>query len=249
MDLQNNFVRLKNLLAILTQFYSKLPSQCISCQSITCADSLLCRHCLDDWRQSADNLAWQDVSVLSQAQKSMQIHELDHLYCLAAYTPPFAQLITQYKFEKNLTVRTALQQVLRESLNRLSPQQIKQFKQYDFFIPVPMHWSALWLRGFNQSAWLTQQLSRHFNIPIINALTKVRATKHQARLSGGARRLHAANVYRVRPAYATGVMGKRLLLIDDVVTTGSTLNSIATCLWAHQAKSVAAATISWARKV
>jgi len=90
----------------------------------------------------------------------------------------------------------------------------------DAVVPVPLHWRRRWQRGFNQSELLARGMARERGIPLIRALRRVRHTDTQAGLSRTARRGNVAAAFRAR--HERAIAGKRVLLIDDVMTTGST---------------------------
>lgn len=100
----------------------------------------------------------------------------------------------------------------------------------DFIIPVPLHESRHLSRGFNQAEEIAREISRRLNVPLrSDLLYSVRKTRQQARLPAAQR---AANV---RGAFAvddeTGILkSKRIILIDDVTTTGATLRENARIL-------------------
>ncbi|MCX7603387.1 MAG: ComF family protein [Bryobacteraceae bacterium] len=99
---------------------------------------------------------------------------------------------------------------------------------FDFLVPVPSHWRRRFSRGFDQALLLARELSRHTGIPVLCALRRTRHTAAQAGLTGRQRRDN------IRGCFATGdpaaIRGKRLLLIDDVLTTGATVNAAAATL-------------------
>jgi len=88
-------------------------------------------------------------------------------------------------------------------------------------VPAPLHWWRHWHRGFNQSELLAREVSRRTGVPLYSALRRVRATSVQAGLSHTARRKNVAGAFRARRASET-LKGRHVLLIDDVMTTGST---------------------------
>jgi ComF family protein len=103
-------------------------------------------------------------------------------------------------------------------------------------VPVPLHRRRLRARGFNQAA----EIAKHLGLPVLAALRRVRATRSQTDLP--AARRHA----NVRDAFALGrgaeVAGLRLVLVDDVSTTGATLEACARVLAAAGAADVRALT-------
>jgi ComF family protein len=99
----------------------------------------------------------------------------------------------------------------------------------DILIPVPLHPSRLREREYNQSLLLADQLTRQFGIPLLyDNLVRVRATPPQTELTRAARLNNLRRSFAVlRPDEITG---KRILLVDDVMTTGTTVNECAKAL-------------------
>jgi ComF family protein len=94
-------------------------------------------------------------------------------------------------------------------------------EQFDFVVPTPLHWWRRWVRGFNQSELLAREIARRTGLPMLRALRRVRATSVQAGLSNSERRRNVAGAFHARRA-AAALKGGNILLIDDVMTTGST---------------------------
>ena len=90
----------------------------------------------------------------------------------------------------------------------------------DYIVPIPLHRHKLVQRGFNQAVQLAEVLGDFYDVPVVSGLKRVRATKSQAKLSRSGRleNLKGAFVWK-----GESLVGKRVLLVDDVVTTGSTL--------------------------
>lgn len=111
---------------------------------------------------------------------------------------------------------------------------------FDAVIPVPLHWRRQWSRGFNQSELLARQVARRRGIPVLRALRRARATQSQTGLSNTRRRKNVTGAFRVRGSFN----GARVLLVDDVMTTGATGSACAAALKAAGAGSVTLLTLA-----
>lgn len=112
----------------------------------------------------------------------------------------------------------------------------------DMIVPVPLHISRVRERGYNQSKLLAEQLSRATGLPFAEAaLERVRATAPQITLSAAERKLNVRDAFQ---ASADAVRGRQVLLVDDVCTTGATLESCSIALRRAGAASVWALTLA-----
>jgi ComF family protein len=96
----------------------------------------------------------------------------------------------------------------------------------DALIPVPLHWRRLWARRFNQSAALAEAVSAVSGVPVIHtALKRIKATAHQVGLSQSERSINVQGAFRLSDEGRMKVTGRRLVLIDDVLTSGATVDA------------------------
>jgi ComF family protein len=96
----------------------------------------------------------------------------------------------------------------------------------DVIIPVPLHWRRLWMRRYNQAAVLATRLAAETGLPLdLTALKRMRYTTSQARLSGAERRENLTTAFAPTRGGARRIRDKRVLLVDDVITTGATLEA------------------------
>ncbi|MBV9970310.1 MAG: ComF family protein [Xanthobacteraceae bacterium] len=107
----------------------------------------------------------------------------------------------------------------------------------DALVPVPLHWRRLWARRFNQAAALAEAISRETGVPVCHALKRVKATPQQVGLTRSERAANVQGAFRVPDRDAT-VRGRRLLLVDDVLTSGATLDTCTRVLLRAGARSV-----------
>ena len=114
-------------------------------------------------------------------------------------------------------------------------------ENWDQITPVPLHPLKQKRRGYNQSEQFANGLSESLGVPVIKSLERVLFTETQTKKSRVDRIANVAQVFAITDKE---VIGKRVLLVDDVMTTGATLVSCANLLLGHQAKTVDLAVIA-----
>jgi ComF family protein len=158
----------------------------------------------------------------------------DAAYSFGSYEGTLQQLIHLFKYAKVET--------LGQPLSRFLLQALPLEANFDLIIAMPMHWRKRWERGFNQAELLAAPVARRYGLPLANNLRRARYTRSQAGLTESGRRENLRGSFRLhRPEQ---IKGKRILLIDDVFTTGSTLRAAAAILKSAGAAHVAALTLA-----
>ena len=146
------------------------------------------------------------------------------------------KVMHDFKYRRQIHFRHLLGSWLAESLAdpRLTG------RRFDFVVPVPLHSARKRERGFNQAELLALSLRRLTGLPVVNALQRTRYTTTQTQFDRNERMENLRGAFRLRRG--SNVQDLRMLLVDDVLTTGSTLSECAKVLKKAGAISVHAAT-------
>jgi ComF family protein len=142
------------------------------------------------------------------------------------YAPPLSTAIQRFKFSQRADLARPLTRLLPWPPLDLSPGEPSSAWSV---VPVPLHYARLVERGFNPSALLARQLCRRVGAQFSpELLQRQRVTAQQSRLPARERRANVAGAFRAQSA----VRGRKIVLLDDVVTTGSTLLACCQALYA-----------------
>ena len=151
---------------------------------------------------------------------------------VAVYDGTARDLVHRLKFSDRLDLGRTMARMMTAAGSEL-------LDEADLIVPVPLHGLRLWRRRFNQAALLAREIGRQSGKPCdLRALARVRATRPQVGLTRRQRAENLQGAFRVTQAGRTRITGRRLLLIDDVATTGATGNAAARVLLRAGATSV-----------
>lgn len=158
----------------------------------------------------------------------------DAAYSFGAYEDELRSLIHVFKYGKVQTLAGPLGKLLRQALPR--------DQRFDLIVPMPMHWRKRWQRGFNQASLLAGEVSRFTGVPTQSPVSRVHQRTAQAGLTNAKRRANVVGAFRV--SNPGRVSGKRILLIDDVMTTGASASACANALKRAGAQYIALLTVA-----
>jgi len=158
----------------------------------------------------------------------------DSAYSFGSYEDALRKLIHLFKYGKVET--------LAQPLARLLVRALPTEESFDVVLAMPMHWRKKWERGFNQAELLARPLAKRYGLKLSSNLRRRRYTKPQAGLSESERQENLKDSFVVpRPQQ---MKERRVLLIDDVFTTGATLRAASAVLKAAGAARVTALTLA-----
>ena len=203
-----------------------LPARCAGCGMITDLPHQFCATC---WQQ----VEWLGQGGCEQCGLPLEATDIDSCArCLAkppiiarsraaiAYGDIARSLALRLKYSRKVALASTMARYMRPLINAL-PDTI--------LVPVPLHWTRLWWRGFNQSGLLAANLARLCGMEHRPALLRrVRRTKALKNMSPRQRSLEVRSAFAIDDT--AGVKGRSFLLVDDVLTTGSTSDACARTL-------------------
>ncbi len=200
-----------------------LPPHCAACGEVGAG---LCRACVAQIRWIDTDACRCCGQPLAQGQGTRcpacwrAPLAIDGIVTAAEYSGPVRAAVLRFKYRYRRDLARALEEVLLRGATRLPPA--------DLVIPVPLHPMRQRVRGFNQAEGLARALAHHLGCRYDGrALVRVRLTPPQAGLSRLERRRNLADAFRADPPR---VAGQRIVVVDDVCTTGSTLEACAAAL-------------------
>lgn len=226
-----------------------LPSVCAYCSSPVADSSVpfFCRTCWSDFTLLFGPLCPSCGRPFDSPEAL--VHSPDHV-CgpCRQRLPRFDQALSIGHFEGSL--REAVHQfkyrpcrALGKPLGLWMAGHLRLHVPLDMIMPVPLHVSRLRQRGFNQALLLAQPISHAIDLPLsYDNLCRARPTRPQVELSGDERIRNVAGAFALRRPQE--IAGKSVLLVDDVFTTGATLNECAEVLKTADARSVMALTLA-----
>ncbi|GMG85786.1 ComF family protein [Biformimicrobium ophioploci] len=207
---------------------SLIAGQCCFCQVIPAGSAGLCPictgllpHLLNQCQRCALPLASPEDSHCPQCLS--QPPELDSAYAAFLYGYPVNRMVAAFKYRNQLAAGRALSLTLAQHIAEQPA-----LADVDYLLPVPMHWGKQLRRGFNQAELVARDLGKVLGLRLQANLIKARRRKAaQQQLDKLQRRRNLQGVFYIPANRAGAIAGRHILLVDDVITTGATLNTLA----------------------
>jgi len=221
-------------------FHLVLPPRCLACDTLVAEPGGLCAACWTDLpliekpycdrtgRPMAYDLG--DTIVSAEAIANPPVYR--KMRSASRYDGTAKRLILSLKFHDRLDLVPPLARYMVRAAGDI-------LKDADILIPVPLHPQRLFKRRFNQSAELAKAISAETRIPHnLEALRRIRPTRQQTALDMIERIKNVEGAFRVPASKAIHIHGRRVVLVDDVVTTGATINACTRALLREKAAHV-----------
>ena len=224
-----------------------VPRRCIVCESaLASSEKHLCRECLDDiphtyyWLRKFNPMADKFNALIQEELERMSLdgthpyHE-EYAYATALFfyraDSDYSHISQQLKYHSNIPAGKFFGQQLGARLARA-----EHLADVDAVIPIPLHWTRKWSRGYNQAEVIAREVATALGVDLrTDILERCRRTRTQTKLSIEGKATNVNGAFRVRPdivqssgsgtkkADASVISDlKHLLIIDDIFTTGST---------------------------
>lgn len=222
------------------------PPVCLACRRVEGRESLplsLCSRCSARLRPIAGRCCVACARPLARGLRGGENRCLscrDRPSALAgllsgwSYEPPLDAVIHGLKFARLEFLGHHLASALQDRFGA-------QLEEVDVVVPIPLHWIRRLRRGYNQAEAIAAPLARRAGVPLLRALRRRRLTRPQARLDRRERARNLRLAFALRTRHGQ-LADRTVLVVDDVVTTGATLETAASCLRQGGARAVIALT-------
>lgn len=205
-----------------------LPPRCLGCDALVGRQGGLCSPCWSNLTRVTAPLCrccglpfayaiGTDDYECGACIASPPLYDIARTACV--YDDHSKQLVHRFKYRKH----TVLASLLSEWTGQAGE---KWITDADLICAVPLHWRRMAQRGYNQSAIMAQRIAEKYSRPYRPQLIKrLRYTPPQASLSRNERQKNVQGLFRIDPRFSEQINGARVVLVDDVITTGATIEA------------------------
>lgn len=214
------------------------PSLCLSCKKIISNGFF----CPTHWKdlEFITNVCEICSGELSQLVEDIRIcskcliktPRYQKLIASLKYNKLAKKLISDYKYRDRISLSLFFTSIIKNKIKEIDD-------NIDYIIPVPLHKNRLISRRYNQSAIICKQIAKELNFIFIgDLLLRTRNTKSQNKLGKRARLENTRKAFEINKNYKNQMKGKNILLIDDIITTGSTIENCCLALKKQSANKI-----------
>jgi ComF family protein len=185
------------------------PAYCTACHALLSERKALCSACI------------REIKPLVSAKLTITQKYQMEVYAVGAYQDPLRQLVLAKSYQDKLACYYSAQLIFEHIMaDQLTA---------DYLVPIPLHWTRYAKRGYNQSEEIAHYLSQLTGIPVLHALKRVKRTPFQMQFDKEGRKSNVEDAFKLilSDEQQQMIKHKRLLLVDDVMTTGATLHASA----------------------
>ncbi|MBP6429714.1 MAG: ComF family protein [Bacteroidales bacterium] len=195
-----------------------LPRYCCGCKKImNNFEDVICAECLCELGRS-----WSVFEDKDDLRKRTSIYypiKNSGAFIIYAKDSKASSLIAKFKYGDDVIIGKYLMKSFSYEVRKLD-----WINDIDLIIPLPLHWRKTWSRGYNQSEVIANEIGKIFNIRVeTKAIKRVKHNKSQVRKSPRERWSNVENIFKL--CDHKKLEGKHVLIVDDIVTTGASINS------------------------
>ncbi|HOK04167.1 MAG TPA: ComF family protein [Victivallales bacterium] len=207
-------------------FYNFFPDICYLCKNKKNISAKLCPDCREKIpiikEPICPGCGGENDGILELCPKCLKEdpRPWSQAIAISNYINPIDQIIKDFKYNGKTYYAKLLGELASEIL-------IQRKVRADYIVPIPLHWTRQFIRGYNQSQLIADVISIKTKIPILNLLKRVKKTPKQANLSREERKKNLNNAFKLNDFKRAKFKIGTIVLFDDVLTTGSTLESAA----------------------
>lgn len=197
------------------------PATCAACRETIQFKQILCANCTER------------ISKIFTKQLAITDRYEITVFALSKYQDPIKKMVLTKHYSDQLTARQ-LASLLWEMTDL-------KFAEFDYIIPIPLHWSRYAKRGFNQAEEMAIEIAQKSNKPVHSPLTRNKKTVFQALLTPEKRWENVKEAFTLTHSKTNIFQDKTLLVIDDVLTSGATMKAAVKQLRLLKPKAIIAA--------
>jgi len=206
--------------SVMQKSYLKLiaPPFCMYCRSFLVADTIFCTSCSDR------------IEPIVSAQLHVAKNITISVYAMSAYKDPIKRLVLAKSWKDVLASRHLGCLVWQHTY--------LSYVDFDYIVPIPLHWSRYITRGYNQAHEIASVLSAESKKPVGSFLRRTQKTHYQSTLSAEQRKKNMQKVFAITQEGLALIKDKHILLVDDLMTTGATVQEAAKTLLKYRPKKI-----------